>query len=546
VADSAPQTITCPACKAAVPVPPGQAGKTGRCPTCEAKVSYPAEETVRFRCAACAALLTVPQRHLGKRIHCPRCKESTPVEPLPPAAAAEELAVEKPAPEPQAAPVQRKAKLAWAEFEQSRRDSYYLAMLKAVLYPFQALGVVLLFTLGVPLAAVVVQAVAQHFLKLFPTAEAGTLNPVATAVVLVSLLVFVAIAALLASLLFAIVRVSARGAQGVPVIQGLHHRVNLASFCAWAALCFGPGLLVGFWAAGERELFAFNGASLLLLAAGAAVAPMGLLLTAVHGGDRVFDLGALCRGIGAAGGDYAYLLFMLALAGGLFVGGGIWLGEAATEALVQERPSLPAAYAYRLASWCLYLFPFIAAARLTGLFAHHHRGVLPFAVDSDESGRRSLRAEAVMWAGLALLFLPLHAYGQQVAARADVVNRCARNLERIAAGAYRDQHWRWPQSEAELADRYGGLVSCPFAEETEIDYEVVPVPADPPAEFVVLYDKQRHPDGTRSVLFGRGKVVKDVGDENLEEILALQRELTENPDDIERDRKLRRMRFLRF
>ncbi len=564
--DRTRRQIPCPSCRSPVPVPPGAAGKAGRCPTCEARVTFPADPgdakpvpkaaaKVAVRCGACGTKLSVDAKFAGKRVKCPKCSKPVAIpdnRAAPPPSAADDggdLTLEDAPDEAAPEKVDRRAYNAWAELQKEKEDSYWVATLRAFLYPFQALGVVIFFVLGIPLAVALLRAGADHLLRTFPTTELGAGNPVATAIVVVSLLVFAAAAGLVASFLFAIVRISAVGSKTVPVIQGAHHRLNLGAFGAWMAVYFGPGILLGMHSAEPGALWTPSIPAVAVLLLLGLLAPMGLLMGAMHGGTWALRFPTLFQALGRLFGPYAYLLLLWGVATALFCGAGWWLDGVAAARMTGEEPDYITGTVLRLASGCFFVFPAVALARMLGIFACYHRDRLPFKLQGEETGRGSLVNEAVLLAALVLVFFPLNRFAEVEAVRWGVMERCNRNLEDIVRQSYTGRGYDWPRNEEELKKRFPKRSVCPLNPDEPIGYEVFEVRGhggEPDGAFVIIADKAgNHPDGSRNILTYGGKVAKGVSASAFERIMELQQEVLKNPDNPENGNKLREMRFLR-
>jgi hypothetical protein len=544
----------CPSCRNKVQVPPQMAGRNGRCPVCDAPMTFPADpsqaDKVRFTCVACQVQLSATPDVVGKTIRCPKCGRPTPVHESA-QQKGDDLAIQElkqTSHNPKT--VRREAYLAWAEHEKTKKDSYYVALLRSFGYPIKAMGVVLFFVVGIPIVSVLLRQLFEHLIRLFPTTDQGDFNYVATGVVVASLLAGAACAALFASLIFSTVRVSARGSGSVPVIQGARHRINLSTFVAWLAVFFGPGAFVGFRTAPTGQLFELSGPAAVLLLLGALLAPGALLMGANHGGNKVFAFGDLFRAIGDNFGDYCYLLLMIGVSAGIFGLAGYLLNRQASAIMFSENPNTVLSMVLSILAGCCYVFPLVAAARMIGLFAKHHEETIPFDVKTEGEFKPSAPASAMMLVALALLFLPLNGYAQTKALQAGIITRCLKNLHLIRFEARHSGggtvRYEWPRDEANLLTRFPSHAVCPLAPDQKVGYavETFEGEGEPADAFLVIYDKAgNHPGGTRNAVTVGGRLLKGLPEEHFQRIMKVQRALMENPEDVERENRLRQLRL---
>ncbi|GEM_PF-4283508 len=575
-------SMICPACRSKIAVPSGKEGEGGRCPVCDALITYPhrGTEKVMVRCQACRAKLRVERRRLGTQITCPHCRKPTMAR-LPDEADGMSVEQLEEARVRRLRRRERRSKLAWEEMERRKKDSYYKALARAFLYPIDALGLIVFFVFGVPLVVNIIQEAGDYVLRIAgPPGEGGT-NYVAAVVVLATLVCFTFVAGVLATFVFAIIRVGAVGSHSVPVVQGEPYRRNLGAFALWFFAYLGPGLFVGFAGSGA-ELWQLNGWAVVFFALLGPLAPAALLFVVLASPEKAFSLGGIFRLIGRTFADYLYLLLMGAVSAVVFFVLGEWFSGAAARAAAGEEGSPVLAFFLRLGAGCLYMFPIVIFTRQAGLFVHYHRRAFPYRVDIEHRTTYSLLAEVVLFVGLVALYLPLNAHAQTQSVRGGKLQECAAHLEYMSEGIWRQRrHRRRPRTERELVQRFGSLARCPFVEarlaaegeardappadaqgeeegappaapeaeparaEGRCDYVVERLPDDPDDNLMYVYDKEgNHPDGSRNVLFVAGKVGR-FSPSRFAELKKLQDQILADPDDPENIQRLRRMKVIR-
>ena len=275
----------------------------------------------RITCPGCGAVYKVSSKKLGKRLRCKKCEAVMTVGQAPDQKSAERknAAFDHTGTENNSKGDHRNEALkAWKELEESRRDSYWIAILKSCVYPFQALGALIFFVVGTPVTFALLELICKYSLSTAGGSEtlgqSDKLRFFAIGVVAFGLLVMLVVLSFFCSFLFSVIRTSSEGRTSTPVIQGMYHRSNLAAVCAWAALYFGPGLYLGYYLADDGQVFKWTIPGGLLLAAMTILAPMGILCSATVNAVAGLNLVNVVKGIGAAYRQYAYLLLVVVAA----------------------------------------------------------------------------------------------------------------------------------------------------------------------------------------------------------------------------------------
>ncbi|MBN2713745.1 MAG: hypothetical protein JXR97_15105, partial [Planctomycetes bacterium] len=249
---------SCGKCRAKFNVGPKHYGKSGNCPTCGAPMVFPAPEgmvaenqKIKAPCQLCGAVLTLPLKAAGKKVKCPSCGKPTLIDPKTAkkikSAAPGEMVVKKAPKEDRKNIViddsDRKAFNAFEVMQKSKEDSYWVAMWRAFLYPFNAFGAIVFFVIGIPVTIALAEIIAKWALMWGGDVIENPDGKVyfAAGVTCISMAVIAAMFSFFCSFLFSVVRTSATGRQAVPVIDGMNHRSNLAAMLAWAGVYFGPG-----------------------------------------------------------------------------------------------------------------------------------------------------------------------------------------------------------------------------------------------------------------------------------------------------------------
>ncbi|MFH0910952.1 MAG: hypothetical protein V1918_05570 [Planctomycetota bacterium] len=558
------QKMQCPVCREEFFVPKALEGHTGHCPVCNAHITFPGKiaKQVVTKCPHCQAVLKTSDKNVGKVISCPRCRNAVTV--IVWEEKEEGVTVDDQA-EPTFRPFvdDRRTYLAWDDLDQRRKDTYHVALLRTLLYPVQALGVICFFIVGIPVLYTVIRLAGDEMLFRMGARGLAGMKHAASGVIIFMILSFTSMAGVVSTFIFSIIRVSAAGGGSVPVVQGERHRWNLAALATWFFLYTGPGLYMGFLRAGD-SFWKFNPWVVIFWILLLPIAPMGLLLVTLHGGSKVFDFPSIFKAISNTAWDYTYLFGIALASTGLFVYLGFRFDSLANELLSSGDPRYFWGFVARVAAGCFFAFPVITFARQLGLFAHYHEDKLPFLVDPDRKTPYSFFSELVLLTGLVLFFFPLNQYAQKQNIRGFQNVRCVKNLQFISnVCVKKDQIWReFPKNEEELVKRFPRYCRCPYVVEREeqsakeesptppsqCDYVVESLPLMAPMDLMVIYDKEgNHPDGTRNVLFVIGDVVERVSPKRFNELKSIQDLIVNNLKDEEANEvRLNRMRTLRI
>ncbi len=544
-------SLTCPACQATLRVPRRLVGSEGTCPRCQTRIAFslPAARDgakIRQTCKGCGAIVVAPAHMAGKEVSCPKCGLSAIISS--PANAG--LVVKD---EPLAPPRQQvdpKAFNAWEVLQRGQEDSFWIAQWKALLYPYEALGALIFFVIGIPLAIAIMEAVAKASLK-WAGGELETSEKTAffaAGVTAISLAVPLALIAFFASFLFAVVRTAAAGRQAKPVIEGMHHRSNLAAICAWAALYFGPALYLGFRYAETGQFFSWNPASVVALCLLGLLAPMGLLCSATVSANASLNLIQVIRGIAAFPGRYLYVLLIIAVATGIFVSLGLWCGDKATACLSAKPPDYAWGIILRVACGIFFLFPLVIAARCLGLLLKYDQDRLPFTIDLFSEHKGGAIPNIVALAGVMALFLPLYQEAKLFAERGGKTVTAEKHLLEIYEKCLYEGEFgnRTPQTYQELenlAEKYLGskdALRCPAKPDVYPMYELIPLDQEARRKtpfFIWIYEREATgPDGESfNALRANGIVVSIRNRQRLEELLSIQKRYAEEKDNAIRE-----------
>ncbi len=487
--------IKCPACQAKIKVPARLLGKSGKCPTCEAQITLgekPGRGRYRVACEACAALLTVPAKVLGTDIKCPKCGEQTPVTRGKAMRIDTDEALKlrketRQVRQPKIA--SRAAHLAWADMEEARRDSYWVAQWKALIYPFEAIGALIFFVLGVPVTVALAETFSKKLLEIlgghFP--GEGPRYYISALVVGVALFAVLSMVSFFSSFIFALVRVSAEGRTASPIIEGMNHRSNLTAVCVWILGYFGPAILVGVLMAGEDEFFVWHPFVIALLGFGMLFAPMGLLCSATVSAIDGLNPVHVFPAIGAIFKEYAYMLLVLIVGTGLFVALGIWVGAQASVMMNTEHGNLVLGGLLRVVSGLLLLFPFVIGTRCVGLLLRYHGNRLPFAFDVHAEDKATMLPLLLAIVGVILLFVPLHREAFAYAKAGGVSNIAWRQIQDIKMRLIKEGETRYPRDYEEL-EKYVGQAQLvnPVYPDTYPFYRLIPISQRKASEYPKL------------------------------------------------------------
>lgn len=551
--------VVCPHCRTALKVPKKRRGKSGKCPRCGMVVSFSTDKKslpkrVDIQCDNCEAMLSLPAAKVGKTVICPQCQGEIQVSvdkiKLLTATSLRdnELAAETEDPDAlRFGQIQRESRNLWRELDLAQRDSYWLATGKACLYPFQTLGALIFFVVGVPVALAVVEWLAKFILRQAGDALETEISKAAFsgAVVVAGMAAALALLAFYCSFLFAVVRTSAAGRTAIPVIEGMHHRSNLAATLAWAALYFGPGLLLGFCLAGEGEAFSWSAGTVAALVLPSLVAPMGFLCSATVSAVTGLNVVRVVAGIMAVLDKYAYMLLVIILATGFFGGLGFWVGLKASAAIAAEQAAI--GFAWRVFSGLLLMFPPVIGARCLGLLIKYHEEALPFTLDLFSEHRGGLLPQLVAVGGLALIFMPFFSGaklwmkegGESFLAQRHLKEKIYGKLK----GGYSDERRHHPRNLAELEQYVGKkYLKCPIPgkyQDIYPFYGLIPlfVEAKRWPRLIWIYEKKpTHPDGKTLNVLPYAAPMIAVTQKQLDKILKLQEQYGQAKDSKEKEK----------
>ena len=480
-------SFTCPHCRAKFAIGPKHFGRSGKCSNCDGVVTFPdpagkgsgakVEKKIKIACEQCGARLTLGVKSVGKKVKCPKCKQPTLVDKAKAKLVKKkrkgELDLKKDTSrgkEPGLLSDQdRKAFNAWEVMQKSKEDSYWVALWRAFLYPWEAMGAVVFFVVGVPVGLLLVELFAKWALKWSGHIIDDEASKVYAAGIILVIALFAAVSCVsfFCSFLFAVVRTSAEGREAIPVIEGMHHRSNLAAMLAWVVIYLGPGLFLGFNQAEEGELFTWNPPALVAFGGLLLLAPMGFMLSATVNAVAGLNPVDVFKGIGSIFSRYAYLLMVLMVSAGLFIMLGIWAGGEATVRLSAEEPDYAIGIPLRILSGLLYMFPLVIFSRTTGLVVKYWQDYLPFEVDLQSEYKASLLPQIVAFAGLIMLFLPLFDGAKAYQKSGGIMLRCEDHLNRIYWERFRydGDRCQYPANYAALEKLVGkGDLKCPAKE----------------------------------------------------------------------------------
>lgn len=528
VSASDKQSVVCPHCHGKLNVPARLAGKTVACPKCKRTFPVPAPasgddnkpnaEGHPVICSGCHARLRVSADKVGRQGVCPRCQKRTRFENA--MSAQEEFDLSK----ADGNLLGKEVFLAQGEevrsftimkdIEESRKDAYGVALLKAVVYPFQQIGAIIFFVVGIPFAIMATQWIGR---KVIDTSEPGN-AVIQYAVTAGMLLAPLAMASFLCSFILGVVRVSALGRSATPVVQGMPHRANLAALCAWMAAYLGLGILAAYKMAPPGEAFAFTPVSVGLLLIGGFFAPMGLLCTATISVSGGLNVVRVAQAVGTAFGPYikcwGAVVLSVGVYGLLFRGLTAWADGAS---------SMYLAGVLRFAGYLCLPMPLVTLGRAVGLLAQYHADALPFELDLFADSKGGTVPNLVALAGVLFLFMPVHAGVVQYDASMVAVKTCRDRMGAISSAlSGREGVHVDVVDEADLAKKIGeDRMKCPLTEEQIAKlpnaealrsgsfYGVVKLPPgrELDSNLVIVYEKASvFPDGRKVHLLMRSSV----------------------------------------
>ena len=430
---NAPLLVQCPDCAVQFNVAGMLRGKTIQCPKCrvsfQAAPAAPSGDKVQARCSSCGAWLKVPPELVGAYGDCPKCRTRVRFENA--QSAEEEFTVSKTDGNllgKEVFLVKGEAKRAFTimrEVNEAAKDSYAKALFKSIIYPFQQLGAILFFVVGVPVVVLLVQLIGQKLLESFARDEAAPY--VIWGVTLLMLAGPLAMASFFCSFLMGVVRNSARGGSSAPVAQGAAHRANLAAMCAWMAMYFGMALLIGHWSSGPNAYFRFSGPCLFFFLIGGLAAPMGLLCTATVSVAGGLHLPRVLTAIFTKPGPYFAACLITGLGSALYawIISALWGQAAQTSGL--------AAGIWDFLGWLCVPMPLVTMARAVGLFADYNAKSLPFHMDVFADAKAGGFPMVVALVGILLLAQPIRAHSAQYAYRSGVARIAMAGAEDLSA-----------------------------------------------------------------------------------------------------------------
>ncbi len=476
-------------------------------------------DKVKAECEACGATLNVPEKILSTRVTCPKCGGRTTLHD----SRNYELADEELPPEFDPSSINPEAFNAWKVFEKSKEDSYWKAMWRACLYPWQALGALLFFVTGVPVALALVELLARKGLQWAGGAMANPQHQqlAAGAVVGLSLLTALAAASFFASFLLAVLRSAYDGRSAIPVIDGMNHRSNLAAVAAWAALYFGPGFLVGAYCAEEGIFFAWHPAAIALFVLCGFFAPMGLLCAGTVSGTAGLNVPLVVKAATRKFREYAYLLLVLAVGGAAYLGLSLWAGSAANGLLGGATPNFYVGIPLRILSGMLFMFPPVIAVRALGKFLHYFPDSMPFSFDDNAERKGLLLPQAAALAGVIMVFTPLYRQADGWLREGGTAKVAQENLGKIYERYFLREGGRknYPANIAELEKMAGGNLSG-----RQHLYALVPLKekAKETPKFIWLYETEPYDSNTTKVnVLTFGGSIFQVSQPKLQSLLEL-------------------------
>jgi len=543
-------SIPCPHCQATLHVPRKLAGKAGACPKCKTSITYalpagkgsgptPSGRALRTLCTACGQSFSSPPASAGKSIACPKCAAPVTVRG---ASAGKEAASdlkiretkEKAKPREE---IDRKAFNAWEVIERAKEDSYWVALWKSYLYPYQAIGALIFFVVGVPVAVAITEALCSMLLSWSGGALEGDekIAFFSAGVTALLLAVPLGLLAFFGSFLLAVIRVSAAGRKATPVIEGMHHRSNLAAIGTWAAFYFGPAVWLGMRNTEPGQFFAWNPAAAAAALVAGILAPMGLLCAATVASHASLNLVQVVRGIAAIPARYFYLFLVVGLAAALSLALADLAGSSAAAAFHAKPPAYAWGIFCRILQGLLFIFPLVVLARCLGMLLRHGADNLPFEIDLYSEHKGGMVPQLGLALAVSLLFVPLYHDAKAYALRGKEKLAAVQHLQNMYQRLLRDGDERvWiPKDYKELEARaiqYGGgkdYLRCPMRKDVYPFYKVMPI--DPPSRirckrFLWIYETQpTGPDGkSLNYLRADGNVAQIGNEKLLAELIEIQ------------------------
>lgn len=435
--------VTCRKCRSTFTVEESLRGTTGKCPTCDAVMTFgtakpvpEADAKIRMTCPHCKKKLTLPGKVAGKSVLCPACKEKVKVpagkKPVDPGAEAVRITDEDVQDTSVKEVKDKRALKAWAEMQERKADSYWVAQLRSLYYPFSALGAMIFFVVGMPLSIAVIETVSRLVLANLGREEGGTFQTLVAGVVTAAGLgIVLAMCSFFASFLFALVRTSAEGREAQPVISGMNHKANLATFLMWGVVYSAPGLLVAYLQSGEFEMFRITPLVIGIWIVSGLVAPMGFLCAATLGGVHGFNPMKIGPALKRIPKEYGYFLLILITGTALFFAASDWSWHKAGEAFADDPPRAAIGFTMRLVAGLFLMFPLVIVTRGVGMLLKFFKERLPFQVDTHAEQKSGPMPLVLAFVAVVLIFLPLHQGAQEYMRLSGMAAGPWNNLERI-------------------------------------------------------------------------------------------------------------------
>lgn len=454
--------VTCRKCRTSFTVPDSKRGSSGKCPTCDAGMTFgsiresaasPASDPaakIRMACPHCKKKLTLPGKVAGKTVLCPECKEKVKVparkKKVDPALEAVSI-TDGDVQDTSVKEVKDKRALkAWAEMQEQKADSYWVAQLRSLYYPFSALGAMIFFVVGMPLSIAVVETVSRLVLTALSKEDGGTFQTfVAGGVTAVGLGVVLAMSSFFASFLFALVRTSAEGREAQPVISGMNHKANLATFLMWGVVYSAPGLLIAYMQAGEFEMFSITPLVVVVWSLFGLLAPMGLLCAATLGGIQSFNPMKIGPTLKRIPKEYGYFILILLVGTAIFFAASAWSWHKAGEAFADDPPQAAIGFVMRLVAGLFLMFPLVIVTRGVGMLLKFFKDRLPFKVDTYAEQKGGALPMALALVAVILIFLPLYRGAEEWMRLSGQAAGPWQNLERIHQ-RFNSRYARMPQT----------------------------------------------------------------------------------------------------
>lgn len=539
------RSVRCKGCKSVVGYSLVQAGKDARCPSCDMLIHFPDVRRILFYCDQCGSKLQAPEDRIGDMLACPKCQQKVrvPSESMEPPASPDEnegkegaLSLQDDVPEQEDGRLtreNRKAYSAWTEFEESRRDSYGMALLRTPLYPIQVAGGIVLFVLGVPFLITVARLLSEVILyeAALPTRNEQAVMLAATGMAAFVLAMVLVVMAMSASFLFSLMRNTATRSECVPIIQGMPHKINLTTFVGWAVVWFGLPVLLGFVGAGGGwRAHAGVIVTALLVSPFAMASFVGV---SMEGAKALFSFDRIGTMLGKSGGAFMGAFAIGILSALILAGVGMLLEHVALGYAGDAPSERVISFVLHFLAVCFYLFPAVGFIRALGVFAQYHYDDLPWTVSKTEQASTSWLLRGLLVLGCALCFFPIRQQAYVTIESNRSMAQVQLALEKIEQFSFKNQYHSLPYSEEELLTRFPDQAMCPFVPEERVGYVVADIPHRADLDcLMAIYPKKPSPQNGRwAVLFQGRKVRVNLTDATFQKLLELQKKLLASPDD---------------